>query len=466
MFGGSPRLRGLARDPQITRHATTTTFSADLEADAGPNGARKRESHHISFARPFGAIALATLFAVAGVITPAAASRASAATSTKVVIVVGPVGDSTTASYITEANAAAAVARKYTSNVITIYSPHATWSAVKSAMAGANILLYLGHGNGFPSPYSSTLNTTGMDGFGLNATDNKGNYNWAYYGETYVSSVKMAANSVVLFNRLCYASGNSEWGKGNPTYSVATQRVDNYAAAFIKSGAKAVIADGLGDISWYMGQLFTRHSSIENLYRGAPNAIGNYASHASSRSSGFTSLLDIGTYSWVPDGDKYYRSMVYVPSLTTDAVVGSAGSTSVPSASGLSGRVGSSAINLRYKPSTSASIVRSLPAGTAFAVKSAITLDSAGRTWAYIQTATNAGYIATANASFSGAATTTASVNLRSAASTSGPVKLTLGAGTRFRVARGVAGSDGKTWFVAVLSNGTSGYVASWYTKP
>ena len=36
-----------------------------------------------------------------------------------------------------------------------VYSPYATWSAVKAALQGANIVVYLGHGNGFPNPYRS-----------------------------------------------------------------------------------------------------------------------------------------------------------------------------------------------------------------------------------------------------------------------------------------------------------------------
>ena len=35
-----------------------------------------------------------------------------------------------------------------------VYSPNATWSAVKAALQGASIVVYMGHGNGFPSPYS------------------------------------------------------------------------------------------------------------------------------------------------------------------------------------------------------------------------------------------------------------------------------------------------------------------------
>ena len=55
---------------------------------------------------------------------------------------------STTANYISSAKNYAAQARSYGANVIEIYSPYATWSKVKAAAQGANLLIYLGHGNG------------------------------------------------------------------------------------------------------------------------------------------------------------------------------------------------------------------------------------------------------------------------------------------------------------------------------
>ena len=62
----------------------------------------------------------------------------------------------------------AAQARSYGATVVEVYTPNATWARVRSAVQGANLLIYLGHGNGFPSPYISTLNPLKMDGFGLN----------------------------------------------------------------------------------------------------------------------------------------------------------------------------------------------------------------------------------------------------------------------------------------------------------
>ena len=82
----------------------------------------------------------------------ASPTQATAASPVKVVIVVGPV-EGNTAKYIEHARQYAAQARAYGAAVTEIYSPRATWTKVKAGAVGANIFIYLGHGNGYPSPY-------------------------------------------------------------------------------------------------------------------------------------------------------------------------------------------------------------------------------------------------------------------------------------------------------------------------
>ncbi|HVA86773.1 MAG TPA: hypothetical protein VNF73_10720, partial [Candidatus Saccharimonadales bacterium] len=103
-------------------------------------------------------LALGAAVSVVMVLGPLVAPvpSALAAGGPKVVIVVGPVG-SATASYLADADAAATEALKYTSNVVTLSSPNATWDVVAPALQGASIVIYMGHGNGFPSPYGATL---------------------------------------------------------------------------------------------------------------------------------------------------------------------------------------------------------------------------------------------------------------------------------------------------------------------
>ena len=60
----------------------------------------------------------------------------ASARRSKVVVIVGPAGAATDR-YRAQARSAAALARKYTPDVTEIYSPNATWPAVREALQGA-----------------------------------------------------------------------------------------------------------------------------------------------------------------------------------------------------------------------------------------------------------------------------------------------------------------------------------------
>ena len=261
------------------------------------------------------AILILTLVAALGTFVPAV-SAAAAAAQPKVVIIVGAT-HAATAKYRTYADAAYAEARKYTTNVVKVYSPYATWSKVKSATAGASIVIYMGHGNGWPSPYTYDPLYTTKDGFGLNATSGAGDYNNKYYGEPYVSTLDLADDAIVLLHHLCYAAGNSEPGGAAPSVSVARQRLDNYAAGFLKAGASAVIADGHRGPVDYLRALFTTHQTIEQLWKTQPNAEGNVVSFASKRTPGATAFSDPETPT-----SGFYRSLVGDRNVTTSDILG------------------------------------------------------------------------------------------------------------------------------------------------
>jgi flagellar hook assembly protein FlgD len=248
------------------------------------------------------------------VVTPV---RAAATTGPKVVIVVGAT-HGVTSTYRSYANAAYAEAIKYTPNVVKVYSPNATWAAVKAAAKGASILIYFGHGNGWPSPYTYDSKYTTKDGFGLNATAGDGDYNNKYYGEPYVSTLELADNAIVMLHHLCYASGNSEPGGAAPSVSTAKQRIDNYGAGFLRGGkARAVLADGHHGPADYLKAIFTTNQTIEALWRNAPDANGHVSSFAGTRSAGKTAFMD-------PDNatSGFYRSLVGDRDLTTKQITG------------------------------------------------------------------------------------------------------------------------------------------------
>jgi len=222
---------------------------------------------------PFAA-ALAALVALTPLL--AAPALASVTPAPKVVIVVGAV-EANTARDRADADVIYAEAIKYTPNVIRIYSPNATWAKVKAAAQGASIFIYLGHGYGFPSPYRPVLSPTVHDGMGLNEIGGISDSDKKYYGESLIASdIRLAKNAVVLINHACYSAGSSEAGHPEPTIPVARQRVDNFAAGWIKAGARMVMAD-----SWTSGvtsmikSIFTTNQTLADVWSNAPNRRGH-----------------------------------------------------------------------------------------------------------------------------------------------------------------------------------------------
>ena len=159
----------------------------------------------------------------------------------------------------------------------------------------------LGHGNGWPSTHAP-FDVKSKDGMGLNRTAGSGNSNTKYFGEYY-----MAKNAVVVLNRLCYASGNNEWGAANPTKSTAIKRVDNYGYGFMRAGAKAVFASGITGVGYVVRGLFRASSgtTLGKLFWADPARTGTYRfSFTASRTAGAKAIMD--PYA----RGRYYRSVI------------------------------------------------------------------------------------------------------------------------------------------------------------
>ena len=234
-------------------------------------------------------VALLALMAIGPIGSASAAARQGVAP--KVVIVVGPAG-SATDNYRKLGNEAAAAALKFTPNVVRVYSPDATWPAVKKALTGASIVVYLGHGNGWPSKYRHELTPATQNGFGLNPHAGAGDSH-QYFGEGRIGKeVKLAKDAVVVLSHLCYASGNSEPGLPEGTLEMGQQRVDNYAAGFIKAGAAAVIAEGHMGPAYYVRSILAGKSTIDRIWRDSPTYHGHLLRFDSLRSPGYTAQMD------------------------------------------------------------------------------------------------------------------------------------------------------------------------------
>jgi hypothetical protein len=261
-------------------------------------------------------VALLAALVVAGVVAPGALASPSSTHVAKVVLIVGPAGGATDR-YRTEARAAARLARSFTPDVTEIYSPNATWPAVKEALQGASVVVYMGHGNGWPSRYRDELYPPTQNGFGLNPTAGGGDGTHQYFGESRIAeSIDLAPNAVVLLNHLCYASGNSEPGLAEGTLAMAKQRVDNFAAGFASSGAAAVIAEAHASPNHMLRAVLSGRGGIESAWRRAPTANGNVFGFESARTAGYVAAMD-------PDrGDSgFTRSIVLKRGLASDDVL-------------------------------------------------------------------------------------------------------------------------------------------------
>jgi flagellar hook assembly protein FlgD len=219
----------------------------------------------------------------------------------KAVIIVGPVGG-LTSSFLDSARRIAGQAETAGMDVRRIYHPSATWAKVREAIQGAKLVVYIGHGNGWPSPYAPYQEKT-KNGLGLNPRVGAGPYEVEYKGADHLrAKVRLAPRAVVVLYRLCYAAGNGEaWMKPERTRSVAVERVDNYAAGFLAAGAATVFAFGTSQAldlpgllmrsSLSMDEIFrTRGSSSRSMYDGFQGSDDYYAQ--SSRTGGARLHLD------------------------------------------------------------------------------------------------------------------------------------------------------------------------------
>jgi hypothetical protein len=188
----------------------------------------------------------------------------------KMVVIVGPTHSSTT-SYLSRGEALAQTGEKYGMDVRRVFHPMATPERVLANIQGANVVAYLGHGNGWPSPYAPFQERT-KNGFGLNPVEGGSANTVQYYGGNWIrTNVSLAANAVVLFSGLCYAEGNGEPGMAIPSWSVARERVDNFAAAFLATGAQAVFAYGWQSPNSVVDMLHTTNKTVDEIFmtRGA-----------------------------------------------------------------------------------------------------------------------------------------------------------------------------------------------------
>ena len=178
-------------------------------------------------------------------------ARSHAAPPIAIAVIVGPVGEELTPVYLGLAEAAAAAAEARGAAVRRAYSPDATAENVLTAVEGANIVVYFGHGIGTPNPYSDVPDPANTNGWGLNGPGAKGDHSdsWrdgtiAYYGEKWIAeNARPAPGWVMIYSNACYAPGASEGFDEPATEEVAVDRVEAYSRApLAEMGASAYFA--------------------------------------------------------------------------------------------------------------------------------------------------------------------------------------------------------------------------------
>jgi len=216
---------------------------------------------------------LAALFVAgiaAGTLTvslPAAEAEA-AAPKPRAVIIVGP-SASSTSEYLSEGELFADQAQAAGMDVTRMFHPRATWARVRPALQGANLVVYFGHGNGWPSPYAPFQEST-KNGFGLNGYEGAPAGKHVYYGGNVIrDKIRLADDAVVILYRSCYTAGNGEPDAPVPSRSVAVERADNFAAAFLHRnvGAGVVMAFGPRQRVDLAAQLMRPGRSMDDIFR-------------------------------------------------------------------------------------------------------------------------------------------------------------------------------------------------------
>ena len=212
------------------------------------------------------ALGLALALLASGVAAAVQPVRAGEAAALKAVFIVGPAGTQTSGD-LEDAESLATLAESYGMDVRRVFHPNATWEAVMANIQGANLVYYAGHGYGWPSPYTETMKEIRQNGFGLNSYAGSNTHTYTYYGGNVIrNNVVLAPNAVVFLNHGCYTAGNGEPGHPIPTWDVARQRVDNFAAGFLAAGAGAVFAYSSQEFNKSLTNLVTTDKTIEQIF--------------------------------------------------------------------------------------------------------------------------------------------------------------------------------------------------------
>jgi len=248
-----------------------------------PHGSARRELIRV-LAVVLSVVALVLTSSALNWVTEASAADGVPDQPKKAVIVSGPV-HSRTEAYRDYAIAIADAAEAQGMDVKRILHPNATTSRVIHHANGADLFVYVGHGNGWPSPYGPFQEDT-KNGLGLNPDDPemRTTGNVRYKGANWMrENIELAPNAVVILSHLSYASGNASSGMPIPSRSVAIERIDNFANGFLSIGARVVWALGWQPGADVVKALHQENASMDAVfmtrYRSGVNPLNGWIGH-------------------------------------------------------------------------------------------------------------------------------------------------------------------------------------------
>ena len=235
-------------------------------------------------------------------------------TPPKAVLIVGPVDPpehSTTLSYIAWADRLATIMEANGMDVVKVYWPDSTWENARSAISGASIIVYKGHGFGLGDlPEDPTEMVGGCNGFCLvDPTDSWG----ARLGtQDMLIATSQLADNAIAFLFCCSCAGSSASDPVPVSEALARRRIEAYASTFLRMGARGYFS-GVNEESLLEDFFANPHKTLGDLY----GSVGGDPEHM------YTHILWPDQAVWF-DGDVEYgwgRAFVGNPDLTGNQVL-------------------------------------------------------------------------------------------------------------------------------------------------
>jgi hypothetical protein len=246
---------------------------------------------------------------LAGVVSSAGAVRAAA--SYKAVFIIG--WDGSPEYFANDFNTTAAWLANYGVTSYKFYTPNAKWSSVKSALEGANIVVYAGHGSGY-EPGETEADQEYKNGFTLDPDASYNNVGDNWYRQNGIINrhilntdvASLAPNALVIMTGACYSSGKS--AEDDRSYTPAAtlkNRIESYSATFIGLNGNYYAGPGTGLAPKEMLlKIFDGGKTLKQ----AAEEIAPYATYANSSACRDVSIT--GPYAHVNGGDNHTGGVV------------------------------------------------------------------------------------------------------------------------------------------------------------